>query len=171
MVRHLSRQSAFGADADGLSYAIHHSGRFIAHVRDMHSTKLSHYFCDLDHLLCRSKVSRNVEQPGREAERSVAHGLPRQVFHPSDLGHRGAAVLQPEDLLADRALPCKRAKVHSHLVLRQLLEKRCERDWRAAIVPFQQRRYTLANVVLCIGILKNPAPGMRMDINEAGGDY
>ena len=117
VMRDLRRQMAFLTDADRFLDTVDDVGRLVAHVRGVDPAHLPRHARQLDDLLGRREVARNVKQPGAESERAVAHGFAHQRFHFLDFLGRRFAIDISDDNLAHASLADERREIRRCLQL------------------------------------------------------
>ena len=104
VVGHLHRKARLLADPDRLPDRVEQSLRFVAHVRDVDAAVCGGDLGQLDDLLGRREAARDVEQAGRQPERTLFHRLGDERPHPIELVRRRLAVVGPDDSATDRPL-------------------------------------------------------------------
>ena len=168
VVRHLGRQAAAFADRDGLANAVHDAAGLVAHVRDVDAAHAAGDLGQLDDLVGRRERARHVEQARAQAERALFHALPHQPAHPLELlGGRGA-IGTAHHLAADGTLADESGKIRRDARGGDSLEERLQRHVRTAVRPLDQRRHALPHVVVGGRDLEDPAPRVRVNVDEAG---
>lgn len=166
----LGRQPSALADANCLADAVEDSCRFVPHMRDMNTAVPGGNPGERDHLLDRRVIARDVKESGGQAEGALAHRLLDKRRHLRNLGRRGGPVDQADDLLANGALAGEASEIRPDGRAPQGLEKSAERHGRASIVALDERRHALPEIVLSGRVAQNAAPGVGVDVDEAGCD-
>jgi hypothetical protein len=165
---HLRRQAALLANGDRLAHAVEHGAGFIAHVGDVDAAEASGDPRELDDFRRRRERAGHVEQTRAEPERAVLHALADQFAHPLELLGGCRAVDLANHRHPHRSLTDEARKVRRNACCRNFVQKRPERNGRAAVGPFDQGGHALADVIVGGGHLEDAAPGVRMDVDEPG---
>ena len=170
VMRHLRRQPAAFTDRDGLFHAVDDRRRLVAHVRDIDAAEPAGHFRELDDLARRGERARHVEEAGAQAERAVLHRLFDERPHPVQLARGGRSIGRADHGRPNRSLADEASDVHRLLEQLQARQKRRERNRRAPVRALHQGRDALTHVVVGRRHAVETAPGVTVDVDEAGRD-
>ena len=92
-------------------HAVEHLRGIVPLMRFVYAAEACRGAGELDDLVGRGEVARNVEETGAQPEGAVLHALFDQAGHLLDLRRRCRAIGAADDDLPNRALPDERADV------------------------------------------------------------
>ena len=96
--------------------------------------------------------------------------MTREVLHLCDFVRRRFPVFEAQHCLPDASLPYECAEVDRHVDAAEFFEERGERQWRAAVVTFDERGDALSDVILRSGIQEDSTAGVGMNVDKTGRD-
>ncbi len=169
-MRHLRREASGFTNRDGLPDALDDGRRLVAHVRDVDTAEPASHLRELDDFARRSERTWHIEKTGAQPERAVLHRLLDKRAHTVQLACGGRAIGCPDHGRPNRSLADEASDVHRLLEQLQACQKRRERNRRAPVRALQEGRDALAHVVVSRRNAIETAPGMTVDVDEAGRD-
>ena len=171
VVGHLHGNARLLADADRLAHRVEQPLGLVAHVRDVDAPVPGRHRRERDDLLGRREAARHVEEARRQAERARLHRFGHERAHAVELVARRRAVLGPQHLAANRALPREDGPVRADAGGGNLVQMRADGPRRAAVVALGQSGDPLQQVVVGGRHVEDAAHGVGVRVDEPGGHH